>query len=144
MEEIRMNTKIIYVDDSKAQVSKQFAKNARIFGTMEYKLWREYRKDFPNAVMVLKTIKKNPDKKAYRHMTYENMRLFISQQPTEDRKILMDEFERQLKLSKIQNNPYRFVVAWFEKTFADSEDYFRSIREEKDTSENVIEFKPAM
>lgn len=144
MEESKMKTTIVYVDDSKAQVSKQFAKNARIFGTMEYKLWREYRKDFPNAVMVLKTIKKNPNKKTYRHMTYENMRLFISQQPTEDREALMVEFERQVNLSQIQKNPYRFVVAWFEKTFADSEDYFRSIREEKDTSENVIEFKPAM
>lgn len=54
------------VSETEAQVTKAFAKNAVIFGTEEYKLWREYRKDFPNAKMVTKTIKKNPEKKTYR------------------------------------------------------------------------------
>lgn len=37
---------------TEAQVTKAFAKNAVIFGTDEYKLWKEYRKDFPDAKMV--------------------------------------------------------------------------------------------
>ena len=43
------------ISETEAQVTKAFAKNAVIFGTEEYKLWREYRKDFPNAKMVTKT-----------------------------------------------------------------------------------------
>ena len=48
-----------FVDDTHVLVTKQFAKNARIFGTPEYKLWKEIRQDCEDAVMVTKTIKKN-------------------------------------------------------------------------------------
>ncbi|WP_162612250.1 hypothetical protein [Flavonifractor sp. An306] len=43
---------IIYIDDTHAQVTKAFEKQARIFGTPEYREWRAYRQDFPNAQMV--------------------------------------------------------------------------------------------
>lgn len=76
------------ISETEAQVTKAFAKNAVIFGTEEYKLWREYRKDFPDAKMVTKTIKKNPEKKTYR----------------------MDTIEAQ---SKSQKSPYNFVYNWF-------------------------------
>ena len=33
---------IIYIDDTQAQVTKAFAKQARIFGTPEYREWRAY------------------------------------------------------------------------------------------------------
>ena len=72
------------ISETEAQVTKAFAKNAVIFGTDEYKLWKEYRKDFPDAKMVTKTIKKNPDKKTYRNLTYKNMELFISVQPKKE------------------------------------------------------------
>lgn len=67
-----------FVDDNHVLVTKMFAKNARIFGTPEYKLWKEIRLDNPNAEMVTKTIKKNPNKRVdTKNMTYENMALFI-------------------------------------------------------------------
>ena len=53
---------IIYIDDTHAQVTKAFEKQARIFGTPEYREWRAYRQDFPNAQMVSKTIKKAKNK----------------------------------------------------------------------------------
>ena len=34
---------IIYIDDTHAQVTKAFEKQARIFGTPEYREWRAYR-----------------------------------------------------------------------------------------------------
>ena len=54
-----MNNKIIYINDNEAMVSKKFEKNARVFGTPEFKLWREYLREFPNAKMITKSIKKN-------------------------------------------------------------------------------------
>ena len=45
------------IDEKTALVTKAFKKNASIFGTEEFKLWREYKKEFPNAVMVTKSIK---------------------------------------------------------------------------------------
>ena len=100
---------IIYIDDTTAQVTKAFEKQARIFGTEEYKVWKAYREDFPAAKMVTKTIKKNPNKKSYKNLTYANMELFITEQNSE----LLVELRKQIKLSKVQSNPYRAVLAWF-------------------------------
>ena len=60
-----------FINDTDVQVTREFAKKARIFGTPEYKVWREIKKDCPDAVMVLKTIKKNPSKRtSTKNMTY--------------------------------------------------------------------------
>ena len=75
-----MKNAIIYINDTEAQVTKAFAKQARIFGTPEYKLWKEYRKDFPEAQMVTKTIKKNASKRTYKNLTYANMERFLKSQ----------------------------------------------------------------
>ena len=72
---------IRYIDDNTALVTKAFQKNASIFGTDEFKLWREYKAMFPDAKMTTKTIKKNPNKlNITKNMTYENMALYIRQQ----------------------------------------------------------------
>ena len=111
-----------FVDDNHVLVTKTFAKNARIFGTPEYKLWREIRKDCEAAQMVTKTIKKNPNKKNdTKNMTYEHMAIFIRQQ--ENAATLMVEFKKQIALSKVQTNPYRSVLAWFMQMFKDYDNY---------------------
>ena len=51
------STTIRYINDNQAQVTKAFAKKAQIFGTEEFKLWREYLAYYPEAKMVPKTIK---------------------------------------------------------------------------------------
>ena len=48
-----------FVGENRVQVTREFAKNAMIFGTPEYKLWREIKADCPDAQMELKTIKKS-------------------------------------------------------------------------------------
>ena len=110
---------IIYIDDTTAQVTKAFEKQARIFGTEEYKVWKAYREDFPAAKMVTKTIKKNPNKKSYKNLTYANMELFITEQNSE----LLVELKKQIKLSKVQSNPYRAVLAWFLSEFPKYDEY---------------------
>ena len=88
------NMTIKMINETTAQVTRAFMKKAVIFGTDEYKLWREYKKDFPEAQMVTKTIKKNPSKKTYKNHTYENMRLFIrTLTDKEDSQRLEKEFD---------------------------------------------------
>ena len=117
---------IIYIDDTHAQVTKAFEKQARIFGTPEYREWRAYRQDFPNAQMVPKTIKKAKNKKNdAKNRTYEKMAEYISLQ--ENAAELMKEFEAQKKLSIVQKSPYRFVLNWFLDTF--------DLREDEDKEE---------
>ena len=111
-----------FVDDTHVQVTKEFAKNARIFGTAEYKLWKEIKVDCPKAEMVLKSIKKNPSKKNdTKNMTYERMAIYIREQ--DDAATLMVEFKKQISLSKVQTNPYRCVLAWFIQKFENYDDY---------------------
>ena len=71
---------IRYIDETSAQVTKAFEKKACIFGTEEFKLWREYKKEFPNAQMVTKSINKNPNQKNRRNMTFDNMEAYIATQ----------------------------------------------------------------
>ena len=111
-----------FVDDAHVLVTKEFAKNAKIFGTAEYKLWKEIRRDCEEAVMVTKTIKKNPDKKnSTKNMTYERMAIYIREQ--DEAATLMVEFKKQIALSKVQTNPYRSVLAWFKQTFQNYDSY---------------------
>ena len=128
-----------FVDDNHVLVTKEFAKNARIFGTAEYKLWREIRQDCPNAEMVTKTIKKNPNKKNdTKNMTYERMAIYIREQ--DEAATLMVEFKKQIALSKVQTNPYRFVLAWFLQTFENYDGYKECFEEEakKEAQKNDI------
>ena len=122
------------IDDTHAQVTKSFAKKSQIFGSEEFYLWREYKEFFPEAIMVPKTINKKANKRvATKNMTYENMRLFISLQ--DDGKIVIKEFEREVKISKIKENPYRSVLAWFMKKYKNVNDYkefFESIQTNED------------
>ena len=85
--------------------------------------------------MITKTIKKNPEKKSYKNHSFENMEAFIRVQ--ENGTELMKEFNRQKELAKIQNNPYRAVLAWFLEKFKgyDSyKDYFKKLEEEQNAA----------
>ena len=128
-----------FVDDTHVCVTKSFAKNARIFGTTEYKMWRAIKADCPNAEMVTKTIKKNPNKKVEtKNMKYKHMANFIRQQENADK--LMAEFKKQIELSKVQTNPYRCVLAWFLQTFENYDNYRNFFEEaaKKEAQKNDI------
>ena len=129
-----------FINDTDVQVTREFAKNAMIFGTPEYKLWREIKKDCPDAVMVLKTIKKNPSKRtATKNMTYERMAIYIREQ--DDAATLMVEFKKQIAISKVQTNPYRSVLAWFIQKFEGYDSYksfFATEAEKKAEAEDLF------
>ena len=111
-----------FVDDTHVQVTKEFAKNARFFGTAEYKLWKAIKADCPAAEMVMKSIKKNPNKKNdTKNMTYERMAIYIREQ--DNAATLMVEFKKQIAISKVQTNPYRSVLAWFIQKFEGYDSY---------------------
>lgn len=134
----RLSHTIRYIDDMTAQVTKEFQKKAMIFGTEEFKLWREYKAEFPRAAMTTKTIKKNPNKKTYKNLKYKNIELFLAEQ--ENGKALLAEFEKQKNMSVIQENPYRSVLAWFLKEFPNYDSYkgfFANLKEAEEEATNV-------
>ena len=128
---------IIYIDDEHAQVTKAFEKKACIFGTEEFKRWREYKAMFPNAVMTTKDIKKNPNKKTRRNLTFPNMVEYMkTQENSED---LLAEFETMKSRSKIQASPYQYVLSWFEAKFEGYNDLkqFMAQKEEERSAEDA-------
>ena len=56
---------ILVTPQGNGKVTKAFAKQASIFGTTEFKQWREFLSEFPNAKMIIKTPKKNSNRKTY-------------------------------------------------------------------------------
>lgn len=131
---------IRYIDETTAQVTKAFEKKACIFGTEEFKLWREYKKECPNARMVTKSIKKNPNQKNRRNMTFENMEAYIATQP--DAKALKKEFETIKQRSQIQKSPYQYVLSWFEAKFEGYND-LKQFMAEKETERKAKEAEKA-
>ena len=128
---------IRYIDDNTAQVTKAFEKKACIFGTDEFKLWREYKAMFPNAVMTTKSIKKNTNKKTRRNLTFANMVEYMkTQENSED---LLAEFETMRSRSKIQASPYQYVLSWFEAKFEGYNDLkqFMAKKEEERSAEDA-------
>ena len=94
-----------FIDDNHVLVTKEFEKKARIFGTPEYKMWREIRQDVPEAVMVTKSIKKKADKKNdTKNMTYEHMAIYIREQ--EDAENVMIEFKKEISLTSFLMKNY--------------------------------------
>ena len=128
--------KIVYVSDKEARVTKAFAKNACVFGTEEFKLWREYKAIYSEAQMVVKTIKKNPNKKTRRNMTYANMEAFIG--TLDNGETLLAQFTVIRQRSLIQKSPYQYVLDWFETTF-ENEIAMKDFMEQKEEERTKME-----
>lgn len=128
--------KIVYVSDKEARVTKAFAKNACVFGTEEFKLWREYKAIYSEAQMVVKTIKKNPNKKTRRNMTYANMEAFIG--TLDNGETLLAQFTVIRQRSLIQKSPYQYVLDWFETTF-ENEIAMKDFTEQKEEERTQME-----
>lgn len=124
------NMAIIYVDENTARVTKAFMKKANIFGTDEFARWREYKAIFPKAKMITKSIKKNPEKKTTRNMTYENMEEFL--RTLSNGEELCKELEIIKKRSLVQKCPYHYVLDWFSEAVEGYDD-FKKFAAQKET-----------
>ena len=103
------NNQIKITKNNNGLVSKEFAENSRIFGSAEFKAWREFLDVFPNAKMVVE--KKNNN--SNRNLTYKNMETYIRNEKPE----LLKEFVKMQKISTIQRSPYNYVLNWFKEQF---------------------------
>lgn len=98
-------------------VTKTFMKKAENFGSKEYKQMMEIKSDsvLSNYKLIVRSIKKNPEKESYRNLTYKNMETYISTLNLST--IYMAEYEVAKQRSKIQKSPYKYMVKWFIETF---------------------------
>jgi len=118
--------------NSKIILTKKFYKAATILNTPEYTTLMQLRRDNPGFTIELREIKKKEGKQSYRNLTYANMRNYIITLEGEESENLK-EFDKVLKLSKVQTGPYAYVKTWFLKLYGDA---FKS---EEENSKNAEE-----
>ena len=102
-----------------AYVSKEFFKNAHIFGTPEFRMLREFRAEMGEDINIMvkgRVIKNRSEEQEKRkNLTYAHMVKFIESIPNNT--ALMEEFATMRMRSSVQPNPRRFVQDWFIATF---------------------------
>lgn len=125
---------IILTNDKNGLVTKAFAKQARIFGTPEYRMWQDFLKDFPNAKMVVKKAKRKSTQNGFTNLTYENMIEHISGLKNADE--LLKEFNKIKAIAKFKGNPHYYVKKWFiENIMTDTDILNDSENEELENNE---------
>lgn len=108
-----MKTNMITLNDdfSKAYVSASFMKKARVYGSREYAMLKEFRAENPNVIVaVRKSTSGNTGS-----LSYENMELYIKTRPEAEE--LLKEFHRVREESVIQRNRHLYVKNWFVAMF---------------------------
>ena len=127
-------TQIVVLENGNGLVTKAFTKQARIFGTPEYKMWQDFLKDFPNAKMVVKKAKRKSTQNGFTNLTYENMIEHISGLENADE--LLIEFNKIKAIAKFKGNPHYYVKKWFiENIITDTDILNDSENEELENNE---------
>lgn len=94
-------------------VSNQFAENAYIPDTEEYRIYKQLRKDFPKMCVVsMPERRKNGN-----GLTYEKMERYIGVYSNANE--LLPIFQTVKKIASTQKNPYLYTKNWFMKQFPD-------------------------
>lgn len=90
-------------------VTKKFLNEARVINSPAYKELAQLKKDFPTAVIALKTIKKKTNKVSYKGLSIEEMTRFVSTRSEREQKT----FECVIKLAAKKSGKYALIKKWF-------------------------------
>ena len=120
-------------DMKEIYVTKAFQKKATTYGTPEFRQWREIRNEFPDVRMVVKSTHKSD----IYNTTYAKMEKYIN--TFDNAEAILAEMKKVRERSKIQRNPHRYVLAWFESIFPDykTSDIFQEDEQTVDGSKVV-------
>lgn len=103
------------------EMTKKFEKAARRFGSDEYKMLQEARKDYPTYKVVVKTSTAK-SKESFKGLTYEYMEKYIAAHDDEDKTIMADyEMLRatsdEAKTVLAEASSYGEIKKWFFEKF---------------------------
>ena len=102
-------------------MDRAFDKNRRIVGSYEYDLLQRAKADNPLYSVVLRHIKVNPEKRVYKHLTYEYMREYILRHPNSEAR--MKEFDEIMLRAKCHAITYPKVKNWFLTAYPEIDDF---------------------
>ena len=117
------------------EVTKKFLKDAEVIGSEAYMELARVTKDFPNARITTKTIKKNKDKLKYNGLTLKEMERFISTKSETEQEL----FQRVLAVTEGKKARYAVIKKWFLKKY--KEEYLNELASLKATEELLDELE---
>lgn len=98
------------------EMDRTFAKNAEDTSSAEFKKLQEVRAVYPDAKIVTRRIKKNPNQEHHKGLTYDFMEDYIrNYAPEKTRKADLDEFHQKLIISECHSKAFRYptIKKWF-------------------------------
>lgn len=109
---------VLKIDFQKKELvmDRTFAKMCENTRSEEYTQLQRVRSDYPNYRVVIRSIKKNPNKKTYKGLTYEYMEDYIStHEPEETVAEVLEELEEMRLISACHSEAFRYPVIkkWF-------------------------------
>ena len=128
----------IKVDDKSKRLvmDRTFDKNRKIVGSREYNLLQRAKSDNPLYEVVVRRIKRNPEKQVYKNLTYDYMREYISRHPHAKERLV--EFEEMVLRAKCHLDKYGNIKKWFLGAYHDISDFTPAEFEEKRALANPI------
>ena len=126
------------VDDKnkKLVMDRKFDAARKIVGSKEYYLLQMAKNDNPEYDVVLKHIKKNPEKQAYKNLTYDYMREYVRRHP--HAKERSEELEEMILRAKCHLAKYSNVKSWFLAAYPDIDDFTPAQFESERAIENTV------
>jgi len=126
-----MRTPTIDHENKKIRLPKAFAKASGKYGSEEYKLLLEMKKDMPNYEVIVETTRKQP-KDNYKGLTYDYMERYIKEKPNHED--ILKEFNELRGISTeyeaiMKKTSYLKVKKWFLTTFPEIDEYKQERKE---------------
>lgn len=132
------------IDFAKEQIimDRTFAQKVTDTSSAEYRHLQEVRRDYPDYKVVLRKIKKNPNKETYKGLTYDYMRNYIlTHEDDKNALIVLAEFSEMRQISRCHSQAKRYPVIknWFLEKYPEIKNFGEtvSVLEEDELAEAV-------
>jgi len=102
-------------------VAKGFYKKASVYGSPEYYVLQNCRKDYPDFTSTVRSIKKAEGKETYKGLSYEYMENYIKSHANADKN--MAEYKELILLSKCHKIRYAVIKNWFLDAYPEVKQY---------------------
>lgn len=124
-------------------VSKDFMILAGQFDTQEFEILNELQQNHPGYEIQIRTIARNPDKRDYGELTYDNMRKFIEgyEEPA-NLDAALAEFEAVQKVAKTMRGTYALVKKWFLEQYGKEFKKFQDAQKAKKATDTHLLYNP--
>lgn len=109
-----MKTPVIDRQKKTITVTKDFMILAGQFDTQEFEILNELQQNHPGYEIQIRTIARNPNKRDYGELTYDNMHNYIKgTESAENLAEALAEFDAVQKVAKTMRGTYALVKKWF-------------------------------